>query len=349
MGIETFSWEVEISGDTVQRLDKALVRELPAESGCSRSRLAGLIRAGCVQRDGEPITEPSARTHPGDVWTINYQAMNSDDMEAEDIPLDILYEDEEVLVIDKPAGLVCHPGRGNWNGTLVNALLHHCGDEIRKLGHMGQPGIVHRLDKNTTGVMVTAKTGRAMLKLTEQFYNRSVIRRYHAIVRGVLSEGSTIRRVEGVSFEPEGWIRIEGAIDRSQKNRIRMTVVKSGGRSAATKVRSIRPVANGAASLVECWLETGRTHQIRVHMELLGHPVIGDPVYGVAMRILPESAGDIAREAAAKFPRQALHAVSLGFLHPTKDEVMQFTSEYPQDMQELLDSLSETEKSVGTE
>ncbi len=334
-------WEVKVGGDAPQRLDKALASGLPEEAGLSRSRITGLIRAGCVKQGGHETTEPDKKTLPGDVWTIHPGPAVPDGLRAENIPLEVLYEDADLIVIDKPAGLVVHPGRGRKGGTLVNALLHRCGDGIRSLEDPARPGIVHRLDKDTTGVMVAAKTGRAALSLAEQFSRRTVSRFYHAVVRGVPPAGRPVNSIAGLSFEPRGWLRMEGAIGRHRTQRQRMAVVSAGGRHAVTRLRLLRPVANGEASLIECRLETGRTHQIRVHLEFLGHPVIGDQVYGASLRLLPESAGETARDAAARFPRQALHALSLEFTHPADGERMRFETGYPDDMRTLLSALSD--------
>ena len=347
MQLETRSWQVEVRGDAPQRLDKALVLGLPEDAGVSRSRIAGLIRAGCVRRGETEVTEPDTKTCPGDIWTIEFRTAAPDGLQAEDIPLSVLHEDPDLIVIDKPAGLVVHPARGNWGGTLVNALLHRCGDGIRNLGHSGRPGIVHRLDKDTSGVMVAGKSDRAMLRLGEQFSRRTVSRRYHALVRGVPSAAGAGHTAADLRIEPQGWLRIEGAIERHRTNRQRMAVVNAGGRHAVTKLRVVQTVANGEAALIECRLETGRTHQIRVHLETLGHPVIGDQVYGTALRLLPETAGETARTAAGAFPRQALHAVSLEFSHPANGERMRFESGYPDDMRTLLSALRDSGRPDG--
>ena len=331
---------VQIRGTAPLRLDKALARELPADAGISRSRIARLIRSGCVSLDGVVVSEPDTAAKPGEVWTVEDSSEGSEHIEAEELPLNVLYDDQDVIVLDKAAGMVVHPGRGHRSGTLVNALLHRFGEGFRTVGGGARPGIVHRLDKDTTGVMVAAKSGRAMMRLGEQFRDRNAFRRYQAIVRGMPVPGPGLDSVANVRFEADRWVRIEGSIARHPKNRMRMTVVRQGGRHAVTRVRVLRPLANRTAALVECRLETGRTHQIRVHMELAGHPLIGDPLYGASARILPESAGDAAREAAAGFPRQALHAVLLEFSHPATGERMRFESPVPEDMRRLLHALS---------
>ncbi len=331
---------VKIGGASPARLDKALALGLPADAGISRSRIARLIRSGCVSLDGTVVREPDAAAHPGEVWTVEDSGEGTGHIEAEDLPLNVIYDDPDVIVLDKAAGMVVHPGRGHRSGTLVNALLHRFGEGFRAVGDDARPGIVHRLDKDTTGVMVAAKTSRAMMRLGEQFSERSALRRYHAIVRGVPVPGPGLASAANVCFEADGWVRIDGNIARHPKNRLRMAVVGRGGRHAVTRARVLQKLAGSAASLVECRLETGRTHQIRVHLEMAGHPVIGDPLYGASAKILPESAGEAAREAAAAFPRQALHAVLLAFSHPANGERMRFESPLPDDMRGLLRKLS---------
>lgn len=331
--------EVKISVDTPQRLDKALATELPEALGVSRTKIAELIKSGCVTREDVKVIEPKTKTFLGEIWTIHLKLAEIDILQAENIPLNILYEDSEIIVIDKPAGLVVHPARGNWSGTLVNALLHHCGDEIRTLGPTGRPGIVHRLDKDTSGVMVAAKTDRAEINLIEQFKSRTVTRRYHAIVRGIPGRCITSGGKVNVAFERDSWIRLEGAIGRNPSRHLQMKVLQNGGRQAVTRIRVMSSLANGAASLIECKLETGRTHQIRVHLQTLGHALIGDQIYGLSTRFLPDIVSKVIRGKVAQFPRQALHAVSLEFNHPISNKRAQFKSDYPEDMQSLLSVL----------
>jgi 23S rRNA pseudouridine1911/1915/1917 synthase len=228
------------------------------------------------------------------------------------IPLDIVYEDEFLLVIDKPAGLVVHPGAGNEDGTLVNALLAHCGEQLSGIGGVRRPGIVHRLDKDTSGLMVAAKTDAAHRGLSAQLSDRSLSRTYRAIVWGK-------------PVPPAG--RIDAPIGRSPNNRRKMAVLRNGGRDAVTLYSTVTQVG-AKASLIECKLMTGRTHQIRVHMAHLGHPLVGDPLYGRAR-------GD--GSALARFPRQALHATAIAFVHPIDGREMSFTSTPPADFRALLD------------
>lgn len=308
-----------------ERLDKALAAGLP---GLSRSRLRALLEQGCVREGGRTITDPSLRVKSGQTFDVFIPEAEPAQPEAQDIPLDVVYEDEDVLVIDKPAGLVVHPAAGNPDNTLVNALLAHCGDSLSGIGGVKRPGIVHRLDKDTSGLMVVAKNDRAHHALTEQFSGRSLSRTYRALVWGVPSPR-------------EG--RIEGSIGRSSADRKKMAVVANGGKHAATRYRVIRNWGT-AVSLVECVLETGRTHQIRVHMAHIGHPVVGDPLYGKGRAARPggkhaSALPEPQRGAFVGFPRQALHATALTFLHPAHGEPVRFEAGLPLDMQGLIDTL----------
>ncbi|MCY3878744.1 MAG: RluA family pseudouridine synthase [Rhodobacteraceae bacterium] len=336
MNSESTILTVQIGGDAPERLDKALARQLPENAGVSRSRIARLIREGCVSRDGEAVFDPDASARPGDTWRISMKPTYGGQPEAEDLPLKIIFEDAELIVVDKAAGMVVHPGNGHPGGTLVNALLHRFGENFKGTGEPSRPGIVHRLDRDTTGLMVVAKTEQALFRISGQFSERSAGRCYQAVVRGTPTAGSTFAGYPQIGPEAEGWVRIEGNIARSRKNRLRMAVVATGGRSAVTRIRILEKLAGASVSLIECRLETGRTHQIRVHMERVGHPLIGDSLYGAGARMLPEAAGEAAREAAAQFPRQALHAVSLHFNHPASGERMRFESPLPDDMRRLV-------------
>lgn len=288
-----------------KRLDLALAELLPQHS---RNRLQTWIRDNCVEVDGELVTEPKRKvtTHQRIVL-----AMPSDGRELaeapEDIPLDIIFEDEALLVINKPAGLVVHPGSGNWTGTLMNALLHH----IPGIGEVPRAGIVHRLDKDTSGLLVVAKTLEAQTHLVRQLQARTVKRQYLAVAAGV------IRRDSGV----------DAPIGRHPVNRIKMAIVPEnrGGKPALTWYRRLELFNH--CTLVECALETGRTHQIRVHMASIGHPLVGDPVYGKHDPRLPP------------FHRQALHATRLGLMHPLSGRLAQWEVPMPADMRELLDTL----------
>ena len=293
------------------RLDSFLAANA---EGLSRSRLKGLITGGAVRADGETILDPSRRVKPGTVYAITVPAAAPARPVGQDIPLAILYEDADLIVVDKPAGLVVHPAPGNPDRTLVNALIHHCGDSLAGIGGVRRPGIVHRLDKDTSGVMVAAKTGLAHEGLVAQFQARAVERAYGALVWGVPAQARG---------------RIEGNIGRSPRNRKKMAVLKRGGRSAATRYRLVRAFGTLAAE-VECRLESGRTHQIRVHLAAIGHPVIGDSLYG-GRRGRGSPLGAL--------PHQALHAFSLAFIHPGSGEKMRFKAPFQPYFKELIRKL----------
>jgi 23S rRNA pseudouridine1911/1915/1917 synthase len=313
------------------RLDRWLAATLaPA---LSRSRVQALIRDGAVAVDGEVVTEPKRKLAPGSVVAVREPEPEPAEPQGEDIPLSILYEDADIVVVDKPAGLVVHPGAGNWTGTLVNALIHHCGASLSGIGGVRRPGIVHRLDKDTSGVMVVAKTDRAHRALSELFADHGrtggLERAYLALVWGAPA-------------------RMQGTIDASlgrAGDRIRRAVVSADSpdaRHAVTRftVRERFGAAAGgepAAALVECRLETGRTHQIRVHMAHIGHPLVGDPDYGRAFRTKANRLPLPLREAVLAFPRQALHAFRLGFEHPVTGQTLRFETPLPADMAELVD------------
>jgi 23S rRNA pseudouridine1911/1915/1917 synthase len=303
------------------RLDRALAAALPQYS---RSRLKALIEAGRVSTVGATITEPSQRVKPGAQFTLSVPEAAPATPEAESIALDIKFEDASLLVLDKPAGLVVHPAPGNATGTLVNALLAHCGDSLQGIGGVRRPGIVHRLDKDTSGLMVVAKTEAAMAGLAEQFAARDIERAYNALVWGAPSPAAG---------------EIEGNIGRSPQNRKKMAVVTRGGKTALTRYRTLHAVGT-TASLVECRLATGRTHQIRVHMAHRGHPIVGDPVYGGGIGAARRKAlGEAGMEAVRALGRQALHARTLGFRHPESGKLYQFVSEFPDDINGLLSIL----------
>jgi len=307
--------------DAGKRLDKFLADAAPS---LSRMRLKTLILEGRVRVGGRTITDPSYRVKAGDAAAWDTPPPVEAKPQPQAIPLDVLYEDAHLIVLDKPAGLVVHPAPGNAEGTLVNALLAHCGDSLAGIGGERRPGIVHRLDKDTSGLMVAAKTEQAHRILSAAFAARDIDRAYDALVWGR-------------PLPPEG--EIEGAIGRDPRNRKRMAVLPRGGKEALTRYRTQRAFG-AAAALLECRLATGRTHQIRVHLAAAGHPVIGDPVYGraTAGRLAGLSAN--AREAARAFPRQALHARLLGFRHPAGGEALRFERPAPKDFADLLESLT---------
>jgi 23S rRNA pseudouridine1911/1915/1917 synthase len=300
----------------------------------SRSRLRQLIDEGRVTRGGQTIKDPNHRVKPDETYVLDVPQVVAADPVGQDIPLTVVYEDNDLIVIDKPAGLVVHPAAGNPDGTLVNALIAHCGESLSGVGGVARPGIVHRLDKDTSGLLIAAKNERAMRSLAKQFASHTIERAYYAIVWG------SPRLGEG---------RIETQIGRNPFDRKRMGVMRTGGKEARTRYHVMerfgeetRPIA----SLIECRLETGRTHQIRVHLTHLGHPLIGDPAYGRGRQSprakTPEE--EAAYRIITEFPRQALHAWLLGFHHPSLHKTLQFQSELPQDMAELLNALRTLKK-----
>ncbi len=260
-------------------------------------------------------------------------------MEPEAIALDVVFEDDALIVIDKPAGMVVHPAPGSPEGTLVNALLHHFGGRLSGVGGTRRPGIVHRIDKDTSGLLVVAKSDAAHQGLAAQFAAHTAERAYGAVVHGVPDAGDPrLRGLAGVAFEPGGLLRITTELARHRTDRQRQAVVAHGGRRAVTRARVIESFG-GAAALLECRLETGRTHQIRVHMAHAGHGLIGDPVYGGRRRLPARALPPGGAEAALAFPRQALHAGSLGFTHPVSGEWLRFDVPLPEDMRVLLAAL----------
>ncbi|HEY7610609.1 MAG TPA: RluA family pseudouridine synthase [Alphaproteobacteria bacterium] len=312
-------------GDAGRRLDQLLAAALPA---LSRSRLKALILEGRVARGGAVISEPSRRVKPGERFVVSVPPAAPAEPRAQAMPLAILFEDAHLIVIVKPAGLTVHPAPGNPDKTLVNALIAHCGASLSGIGGVARPGIVHRLDKDTSGVMVVAKTDAAHASLTTQFQSRSIERSYLALVWGVPRPASG---------------RIEGAIGRSPRDRKKMAVLRRGGKAAATRYRVLRKFG-ALASLVECRLETGRTHQIRVHMAHIGHPVVGDPVYGRARRRAAPDFPPSLRKTVDGFKRQALHAAVLAFDHPASGARLRFEAPAPADFSNLLNSLEQIEK-----
>lgn len=295
-----------------QRLDKALADA----SGLSRERVKALLGLGRVLLGGKVAAQASLKLAEGTAFEIHVPAAAPSEAQAQDIPLAIVYEDEELIVIDKPAGLVVHPAAGNLDGTLVNALLHHCKGQLSGIGGVVRPGIVHRIDKETSGLLVVAKTDKAHEGLAKQFADHSIERAYLAIVAGLPVPAS-------------GTVR--GQIGRSDHDRKKMAVLhehNKRGKHAVTHYKVLRSLAG--ASLVECRLETGRTHQVRVHMSSIGHPLLGDPVYGRSSSRFRPILGQL------RFARQALHAAVLGFIHPVTGAALRFESTLPADMAGLL-------------
>jgi len=331
---------VTIGADPPARLDKALARDVPEQAHLSRSRLARLIAEGAVSRGGAPVTDAKARVAEGDVIDIAVPAAAEPDTAPEDIPLDIRHEDDDLIVVMKPAGMVVHPAPGSPGATLVNALLHHFGGALSGVGGEKRPGIVHRIDKDTSGLLVVAKTDRAHHALAAQFAAHSVHRRYLAICHGRPDPADPrLAGLRGVSFEGGATVKVATMLARHRTDRQRQAVLFQGGRHAVTRLRVERDFA-GAAAQVSCELETGRTHQIRVHMAYIGHALIGDQVYGGRRRISARLVGGDAAEAAASFGRQALHAAELGFLHPATGTEMRFAAAPPDDFADLAARLS---------
>ena len=298
---------------TPGRIDKALAEA----TALSRERIKALIGDGAVAVDGAKASSASAKVAPGTSFRIVLPPPEPLDVEPQDIPLDIVFEDEHLLVVNKPAGMVVHPAAGNRDGTLVNALLHHCRGQLSGINGIERPGIVHRIDKDTSGLLVVAKSDAAHEGLATQFADHSIHRRYLAVCAGHPNP-------------PEG--TVSARLGRSDADRKKMTIIPDDarrGKHAVTHYKLLRKLAGCA--LIECRLETGRTHQVRVHCASIGHPLIGDPVYGRN----PASIRPLLRDLG--FARQALHAAELGFIHPVSGERREFRAELPADMQELID------------
>ncbi|GAB4515529.1 MAG: RluA family pseudouridine synthase [Roseibium sp.] len=325
---QDFSLTVDAT-DAGKRLDAVLAAHMET---LSRNRIQSLIRSGEVTVGGAKIVEPKYRVNEGDALCLTLPEPEDPEPQGEDIPLTVVYEDEHIIVIDKPAGLVVHPGAGNWTGTLVNALIHHCGDSLSGIGGVRRPGIVHRIDKDTSGLLVVAKTDQAHQGLAAQFADHGrtgpLERAYSALVWGA----------------PSG---LKGTVDanlaRSQSNRQKIAVVKTSGRHAVTHWQVKKRFGHAGepelASLLECRLETGRTHQIRVHMAHIGHPLIGDDDYGAGFKTKANRLDDPLKGLIRSFGRQALHAGLLAFEHPVSGKTLRFESPYPEDFANLLSEL----------
>lgn len=311
--------------DHASRLDKVLAAHLP---DLSRARVQALLEQGCVTRDGAVFEQASWKTRLGETYAITVPPPLDATPQAQDIALNVVYEDDDLLVINKSPDMVVHPGAGNHDGTLVNALLAHCGDTLSGIGGVKRPGIVHRLDKETSGLMVVAKNDAAHQGLSAQLSDRTLRRVYHALVWGVPSPASG---------------RIETQIGRHPTQRVKMAVLEHGGREAITDYRTLG-VFGVVASLVECRLQTGRTHQIRVHMAHQQSWLIGDPVYSrpsqgkfLKLHKVPEKAA----LAMQGFARQALHAAQLEFIHPISHNKISLTAPLPDDMAQLMAALQD--------
>ena len=301
------------------RLDKFLVLNLPE---ISRARLQKLITGGYVALDETLLIDNAHKVKTGDAYVVTIPPAEEAEPQPENIDLNIVYEDADLLVVNKPSGMTVHPAAGAWHGTLVNALLYHCSDSLSGIGGVKRPGIVHRIDKDTSGLLVVAKNDLAHQNLSEQFAAHSIERTYYALVYGVPNP------LNGT---------IVGNIGRSSFDRKKMAIVESGGKPAITHYQT-RQIFGRVAALVQCNLETGRTHQIRVHLSSKGHALIGDQVYVKNKKseiMLPTNI----KTAVNNFPRQALHAKSLGFIHPRTGQLMQFDSDLPNDLQNLLSLL----------
>lgn len=307
-----------LEADAGERLDRLMAREIVE---LSRTRIKRLVEEGRVSLAGAPVRDPSLRVKPGQTFLLDLPPPVADAPLPQAMDLVIRFEDAHLIVIDKPAGLVVHPAPGNPDRTLVNALLAHCGESLAGIGGVKRPGIVHRLDKDTSGLMVVAKTEAAQAALAADFAQRRITRAYQALVWGVPSPRAG---------------EIAGNIGRSAQNRKKMAVLRRGGKPAVTRYRVLRAFKDDAA-LLECRLATGRTHQIRVHLTAHGHPLIGDATYGDRRR--PgrlQRFPTATRALLAAFPRQALHATALGFRHPASGEPIAFTSPLPSDIQALV-------------
>ena len=341
---------VAAADDAGDRLDRVLARHV---SELSRSRLKLLIEAGAVAVDGQTIRDPSHKVNSGSAILVDVPPPVAAKPEPEAIPLRVIYEDDDLIVIDKPRNLVVHPAAGHWTGTLVNALIAHCGESLSGIGGERRPGIVHRLDKDTTGVMVVAKNDRAHRRLAAQFadHGRSSEAGDDAFERAYLAF------VWGVPDRPHGVI--DRPIDRHPKSRERMAI-REGGREAVTYWQVLeryggesgRPARKGGAaepvaSLLLCRLETGRTHQIRVHLASIGHPIMGDDVYGSGFRTKAALLPPAAQAALASLGRQALHAHILAVKHPSSGEFLQFRSELPPELARLRNALAEAQPDKG--
>ena len=288
----------------------------------SRAQIQKLIENGCIFVDDEMIADKNFKTRLGDVYQISLPPPVEATPVAQNIPLDILYEDADLIVINKPAGMTVHPAAGAYKDTLVNALLYHCKGTLSGIGGVARPGIVHRIDRNTSGILVVAKNDAAHRCLAEQFFEHSIERTYYAVVYGLPQPAKGT---------------IDGNIARSPYDRKKMAIVQKGGKNAVTHYEVVENYKN-AAALIKCNLETGRTHQIRVHLSSIGHNLIGDDIYVKAKKssiLLPEPLKIYVNT----FPRQALHAYSLGFIHPKTKEFLSFKAEMPDDMQELISKL----------
>jgi len=329
---------VVISAAPPPRLDKALARDVPEAAALSRTRLARLIAEGHVSRGGDVLADPKAKVAEGDVLDIRVPEAEQSHIGPEDIPLDVLYEDADLIVVNKPVGMVVHPAPGSPSGTMVNALLHHFGDDLSGVGGEKRPGIVHRIDKDTSGLLVVAKTDRAHHGLAAQFEAHSVARSYLALCYGVPDTGDPrLRGLRGVSAEPGAVIKVTTQLARHRTDRQKQAVFFGQGRHAVTRARLLESFGTPPTlALLECRLETGRTHQIRVHMAHIGHGLVGDQTYGGRRKLAASAVSGEVAEAVQGFARQALHAAELGFEHPVTGAWMTFEAPLPDDLARLI-------------
>jgi 23S rRNA pseudouridine1911/1915/1917 synthase len=330
-----------IAADPPPRLDKALARDVPVDAVLSRTRLGRLIADGAVFVGGVAVRDPKCKVAEGALVEITVEAALDSHIGPEDIALNVIFEDTDLIVINKPAGMVVHPAPGSPSGTLVNALLHHCGDDLSGVGGVKRPGIVHRIDKETSGLLVVAKSDAAHHGLAKQFEKHTVERYYNAVVYGVPDANDPrLRGIKGARFEAGNILRMITQLARHKTDRQRQAVLFQGGRHAVTRARIVEPFGSPpVASLIECWLETGRTHQIRVHMAHAGHSLIGDPTYGGRRKLSVKALSTQGLAAVQSFPRQALHAAILGFQHPVTGQALRFEAEMPEDMAALVAAL----------
>lgn len=328
---------VTIGANPPPRLDKALARDVPEAAHLSRSRLARLLDQGAVRKAGSVIGDPRSKVAEGDVFEIQVEDAVEPETQAEDIPLSIQFEDDDLLVVDKPAGMVVHPAPGAPSGTLVNALLYHFAGNLSGVGGEKRPGIVHRIDKDTSGLLVVAKSDAAHHGLAEQFADHTIQRRYVALCHGCPDPGDPrLKGTKGVSFEAGGTIKVTTHLARHKTDRQRQAVLFQDGRHAVTRIQVTETFGSGAAQVC-CSLETGRTHQIRVHMAHMGHALIGDQTYGGRRKLKAQPGAEVANS----FKRQALHAAELGFEHPLSGEYLHFESPLPADLARLRTALKD--------
>ena len=338
-----------LTGSGPMRLDRALARAVPSNAALTRTRIQRLIREGMVSTaSGEIVREPDAKCHPGETWVVEVTPLPVPTAAPDDIPLTIVHEDHEILVVDKPAGMTVHPAPGSVDGTLLNAVMHHCGGNLADTGNPLRPGIVHRIDKDTSGLLVVAKTRSAHVALSSQFSAHDVERSYVGFCHDVPEKSNPrLAGLKSVTIQDGNVFKVTTSVGRSRADRKKMAVVTSGGRHAVTRFRVIGAFSIGERariSKINFWLETGRTHQIRLHMLHLGHPLVGDPVYGGGRRLASVPVWNSSRDRPGRRVRQALHAGVLGFTHPETGEHVRFESELPCDLKDLERMLVEAHR-----